>query len=183
MSPEERRDLLAVARAAIEERLGAAGALASALESVARTPALEEARGAFVTLEDEDLRGCIGRIVSSDALVDTVVHCARAAAFEDPRFPPMTADAWPGVRISISVLTPPVDVAGADAVEIGSHGVVFERGHHRSVFLPQVAVEQGWDRTALLENLARKAGLPREGWRGGRLSVFETESFGEPGLV
>lgn len=175
----ERRALLALARAAIEQRLYGGDRLDRARAALPPSPALDAARGAFVTLEDADLRGCIGHLEGDRALRETVERCAVASAFEDPRFAPMTPESWPGVAVSISVLTPAEPIDGPAAIEIGRHGVVLEKGSRRAVFLPQVAPEQGWGVADLLAHLARKAGLPADGWRGGRLFVFEAEVFGE----
>jgi AMMECR1 domain-containing protein len=79
----------------------------------------------------------------------------------------------------VSVLGPITPVPSAEAIVVGLHGVCLVQGAFRSVFLPEVAPEQGWDLTALLENLARKAGLRRGDWDQASLAVFETESFGE----
>ena len=54
-----------------------------------------------------------------------------------------------------------------------------EHGTSSAVFLPQVASEQGWELTELLENLAIKAGLSRDGWRDARPEIFQAEVFGE----
>lgn len=179
LSPAERSGLLALARTAIEHRLFGGDALERARAALPASPAVEAPRGVFVTLEDSDLRGCIGHLEADRPLRENVERCAVASAFDDPRFAPMTAAGWPGVAVSISALTPAVPVDGPEAIEIGRHGVVLEKAARRSVFLPQVAPEQGWGTTELLEHLARKAGLPSDGWRGGRLWVFEAEVFGE----
>jgi AmmeMemoRadiSam system protein A len=126
------------------------------------------------------LRGCIGYMGSREPLYRSVIDVARKSALEDPRFSPLAADELPGVRIEISALTPMRPVAGPEAIVVGRHGVQLVQGARRAVFLPQVAPEHGWDRAALLEHLARKAGLPADGWRGGQFSVFEAEVFGEP---
>jgi AmmeMemoRadiSam system protein A len=126
------------------------------------------------------LRGCIGTIEAEGPLDRAVARYARLAAFEDPRFPPLCATEWPRVSLSISVLAPSRTIESPQRIEPGRHGVILEREGRRALFLPQVALEQGWDRTTLLENLARKAGLSPGAWRGSVLSVFEAESFGEP---
>ena len=66
-----------------------------------------------------------------------------------------------------------------DVIEPGRDGVLLEKGPRKAVFLPQVATEQGWGRRELLEHLALKAGLPRDGWRDASFSVFRAEVFGE----
>jgi AmmeMemoRadiSam system protein A len=115
-----------------------------------------------------------------EPLYRNVIDLAKKSAFEDPRFSPLTADEFPGLRLEISALTPMRAVAGHEEIVIGRHGVQLEKGAQRAVFLPQVAPEQGWSLETLLEQLARKAGLPVDGWHGAKLSVFEAEVFGEP---
>jgi AmmeMemoRadiSam system protein A len=175
----EREALLALARAAIEQRLFGGDLLEPARRALPSTSALDAPRGVFVTLKTSDLRGCIGHLENDRPLREAVERCAVASAFEDPRFDPLSPGEWPRIRLSISALTVPVAIDGPGQVEIGRHGVVLEKGSRRAVFLPQVAPEQGWDVATLLGQLARKAGLPPDGWRDGRLSVFEAEVFGE----
>jgi AmmeMemoRadiSam system protein A len=175
----EREALLSLAKAAIEQRLFGGDVLERARRAMPPSAALEAPRGVFVTLKTSDLRGCIGHLEGNRPLRENVERCAVASAFDDPRFDPLDAAEWSRVRLSISALTVPFRVEGSEAIEIGRHGVVLEKGGRRAVFLPQVAREQGWDVPTLLAQLARKAGLPPDGWRDARLSVFEAEVFGE----
>jgi AmmeMemoRadiSam system protein A len=131
---------------------------------------LEKPCGAFVTLRSRsgpyaDLRGCIGRMVASEPLVETVRAMAGAAAFEDPRFPAVTAEEYPELVFEITALSPMRRIDEASEIEVGRHGVYMTKGWHSAVFLPQVAVEQGWDRDTMLEHLCAKAGLGRDAWR------------------
>ena len=78
------------------------------------------------------------------------------------------------------MLSPARPVAGPQAIEVGVHGVILEKGSHRALFLPQVATEQGWDRRTMLDHLAQKAGLPADGWRrGASFEVFTAQVFEE----
>jgi AmmeMemoRadiSam system protein A len=154
----------------------------AAMAAVAGTPlkgALAEPRGAFVTLHREGaLRGCIGVIASDRPLARTVVESGRSAAVGDPRFEPVTPDELPFLDLEISVLSPLRDVAGPEAIELGRHGILMSCAGREAVFLPQVATEQGWDLETTLDQLARKAGLPLDGWRrDARFRVFEAEVF------
>jgi AmmeMemoRadiSam system protein A len=186
LSPDEQASLLRLARAALRQKLHADGALDRELERTELTPALREPRGAFVSLKQptqkgpEKLRGCIGSMASRQPLHRTVVDLANRSAFEDPRFAPMVADELPGVRIEISALTPMRAVAGHEEIVLGRHGVELEKGTARAVFLPQVAVEHGWTLETLLKQLALKAGLAADGWRGAKFRVFKAQVFGEP---
>jgi len=138
-----------------------------------------------VTLETPDpggtlqLRGCIGsteaRVPAHEAAVDSALD----AAFDDPRFQPLTPEEYPDLVLSVSVLTPITPVPGAESIDPGRDGVVLEARGRRALFLPEVAAEQGWNRIELLEHLCQKAGLPRNAWKGAQLSTFQSECFGE----
>lgn len=144
--------------------------------------AFETKAGAFVSLhEGGKLRGCIGRMVADRALADTVASMAQAAAFEDPRFPPLRQGELASIELEITVLSPMEKLLNVAEIEIGRHGLYLVKGWRSGVFLPQVPVEQGWDRAAYLENLCYKAGLGSEAWRApdAELFVFEGLILGE----
>jgi len=143
----------------------------------------KEKRGAFVTLRDnEQLRGCIGIFEGRENLAETIKEMAMAAAFDDSRFPPLTADELEKIKIEISVLSPMQRVASADEIELGKHGVYVSRDWQNGVYLPQVAEETGWGKEKFLDSLCEeKAGLPKNCWRDGtaELSVFTAQVFKE----
>ena len=121
--------------------------------------------GAFVTLKKKGaLRGCIGHIVGHYPLAETISRMAVAAAFQDPRFPPVTRAEWPTIDMEISVMTPLKEITDTAAIEVGRHGIYIQKGDRSGLLLPQVATEYGWDRLTFLEQTCRKAGL-----RSGRL--------------
>lgn len=140
---------------------------------------LMDHRGAFVTLTRRNqLRGCIGYIEGIKPLVDAVMDNARSAALNDPRFMAVTPAELPGLDLEISALTPLRDVAGHQNIQIGRHGILLNKNGRRSVFLPQVAPEQGWDLPTTLTQLALKAGLAADAWRQDtQFQVFEAEVF------
>jgi hypothetical protein len=189
LTASEKRSLLVLARAAIGEHLFKDGRLEEVLEPLERTPGIESRNGVFVTLKspadapgapnEPVLRGCIGTMESTLPLYLEVVETAPKAAFQDPRFAPLGTDELDGVAISLSVLTPMKRLSDWRAIEIGRDGVQLVRGPFRSVFLPQVAQEQGWDRRRLLSQLSLKAGMDPDGWRSGELFAFQADSFGE----
>jgi hypothetical protein len=187
LAATEKTTLLDLAWASIRNAILRDGSLSRAIATADLTPALKETRGAFVTLEEPAegasrpfaLRGCIGTLLPHEALYESVIHNAVEAALCDPRFDPVGVGELSRLRLSISALTPIRPVKGPDAVILGRDGVVLEKGAHRAVFLPQVAPEQGWGIRETLEHLALKAGLPRDGWKGAQLSVFEAEVFGK----
>lgn len=142
--------------------------------------ALWRTLGAFVTLHiGKALRGCIGNIVGREPLHATVWRMAQAAAFADPRFPALTLAEWPGIALDISVLDELSPCPNPEAVEVGRHGLVLLYAGRSGVFLPQVPVEQGWDRLAYLDNLCFKAGVPPGSWKlpGAQLFWYEAVVF------
>ena len=146
-------------------------------------PRLGAHHGAFVTLTDREgeLRGCIGHLAEDRPLGEVVGAMAIQAAVGDRRFSPVTASELAALHLEISVLTPLRAVRGPDAIAVGRDGVVIRKDGRQAVFLPQVAVEQGWDRDTLLGQLCRKAGLARDAWQqpGREFLTFQAQVFGE----
>jgi len=187
ISADEGARIVALARASLESYLLHDGSIAEWYASP-HDPAVSTAlAGAFVTLNHRGLkpgdpgrlRACMGVIEAEQPLEDAVVQAAVWAA-RDPRFPWLQADELEGLEVEVSVLSPARPVPGPESVVVGTHGVILEKGGHRALFLPQVAVEQGWDRETMLDHLARKAGLPDNGWRTGTdFEVFTAQVFGE----
>lgn len=177
LSAEEQAMALQLARDAIAADLAKQG-LSSPAEL---PPGLRRLGACFVTLTlDGQLRGCIGEMEATDSLADCIVRNARAAAFEDWRFQPLTAEEFARATLEVSVLSPLQRVSGPDQIIIGTHGVLIEKGRRSAVFLPQVATECGWDRRTTLEHLCRKAGLPADAWqRGCTFKVFTAQVFEE----
>ena len=137
--------------------------------------------GAFVTLRQSngELRGCMGRVATSEPLFQTVADCTVDAASRDPRFSPVRPEELPALLIEISVLSELAEARPED-VEVGRHGVLISMGLRRGVLLPQVAAEWGWDRERFLDETCLKSGLPADAWRhGARVQVFTAEVFGE----
>jgi AmmeMemoRadiSam system protein A len=134
-----------------------------------------------VTLKkDGRLRGCIGHMAEDSPLGRTVGMVALQSAFQDRRFSPLQPGELEQVDIEISVLTPYRPVSGPDAIVLGRDGVVLRKRGRSAVFLPQVAVEQGWTREQMLDQLCLKAGLARGDWRqGAELLTFRAEVFAE----
>ncbi|MBN2171676.1 MAG: AmmeMemoRadiSam system protein B [Candidatus Krumholzibacteriota bacterium] len=179
LGADERRWLLGFARSCIRRYLETGTApLPRSLP-----PCLAAGRGVFVTLEDHGrLRGCIGYMAEDLPVAQSVGRAALQAAFEDRRFPPVTADELDGLTISISLLTPMRPVDGPGDIVLGRDGIVLEKGGRRAVYLPQVAPEQGWTLEETLSHLAEKAGLDADAWRrGARFQTFQAEVFGESG--
>lgn len=185
LTAEEKQILLRLAREAIQEALGDAPVSPLALETL--PPRLQAKGAAFVTLTlDGQLRGCIGSLHAHRPLAEDVQRHAVDAAFDDPRFPPLTDLEFPHLRIEISVLSEPQPLHYTDPQDLlrklrpGIDGVVLERGWNRATFLPQVW-EQLPDPATFLGHLCQKAGLPTNAWQWPdvRISVYQVEKFME----
>jgi AmmeMemoRadiSam system protein A len=147
-------------------------------------PALQLDQGAFVTLKKKgDLRGCIGHMAEDMPLCQVVGFCALQSAFNDRRFSPVELSELRDIDIEISVLTPYRRVGGYDAIRIGRDGVLMEKSGRSAVFLPSVAVEQGWNREEMLSHLSAKAGLSSDAWKKDAVFyTFQAVAFSESEL-
>lgn len=126
-----------------------------------------------------ELRGCVGYVLPVSPVYIAVAETARAAAFDDTRFYPVTMDEARHLEIELSILSPPQPIA-PESVEIGRHGLLVGMGGRRGLLLPQVAVEHHWDRITLLQQTCRKAGLPMDAWeKGATIEAFTAEVFGD----
>lgn len=135
--------------------------------------------GAFVSLHKFGrLRGCIGHFGEDYPLHEIVAKMAYAAAFEDPRFMPVTSDELADIDIEISVLTPMRRIQSIDEFQLHRHGIYIKKGFHSGTFLPQVADEVNWTKEEFLGHCAQdKAGIGWDGWRDAELYVYEAIVF------
>ena len=135
--------------------------------------------GAFVSLHKHGhLRGCIGHFGEDYPLHEIVAEMARAAAFEDPRFMPVTRDELDDIDIEISVLTPMRRIQSLDEFELHRHGIYIKKGYRSGTFLPQVADEVNWTKEEFVGHCSQdKAGLGWDGWRDAELYVYEAIVF------
>ncbi len=130
-------------------------------------------------LQEKELRGCVGYVLPSCPLYRAVAETARAAAFDDNRFPPVTIEEALALEIELSILSPARPIQ-ADEIEVGRHGLLISGHGRRGLLLPQVPVEHEWDRLTFLEQTCRKAGLPLDAWKqGATIEAFTAEVFGE----
>ena len=134
--------------------------------------------GVFVTITKQgSLRGCIGCITSTDPLQTTIPTYAIQAAINDPRFPALTRSEYEDIELGLSILTPPTPISSPSDIIIGQHGIIFNYQGSRSLFLPEVAPEQGWDLEATLSQLANKAGMNASVCIEAQYEVFESIKF------
>lgn len=178
LTEEEKAVLLRIARDTLTQYV--TDGTKPALDDYPLTPRLKEHAGAFVTLHQNGrLRGCIGFIEGIAPLAVTVQENACNAATRDTRFPQVKPEELDAIDIEISVMSPLRPIDSPEDVIVGTHGVVLVHGRHQGVFLPQVPVEQGWDRRTYLQQLALKAGLPPNAYRHAHLKVFSADIFAE----
>ncbi len=153
---------------------------------------LEKPFGAFVTLStfpDGMLRGCIGYPEPILPLYQAVIRAAVAAAFEDPRFPPLSEDELSSITIEVSILTPPERIDNKvisreslpRVIKVGEHGIIVKRGFYSGLLLPQVATEYSWNSAEFLSQTCLKAGLWKDCWlhEGTEVYIFSAEIFSE----
>jgi AmmeMemoRadiSam system protein B/AmmeMemoRadiSam system protein A len=175
LSSDEKKELLKLARSAVESwvRTG------QVPDYQTQDQNLLAPRGAFVTLKERgELRGCIGFIEPVFPLARAVLQAAVYAASEDPRFSAVEAHELGSLEYEISVLTPLRRIQDPKEVRVGAHGLVIARGGQRGLLLPQVPVEEGWDRETFLRQACYKAGLPEDAWKtGAEIYVFEAIVF------
>jgi AmmeMemoRadiSam system protein A len=193
LSLEQRQTLLRIAHEAILSFLERRPFPAAPLSTT-----ISEPRGVFTTLylrhdhlpadhlpsdlhrdRHRRLRGCVGYAMPVAPLYRAVAETARAAAFEDSRFLPVTLEEASRLQVSLSVLSPLFPIH-PEAVEVGSHGLLISDGARRGLLLPQVPVENVWGRETFLEQTCRKAGLPPDAWRkDATIEAFTAEVFSD----
>ena len=172
----EKKSLIDIAKTAIEGRFTGKNISEPHIES----EVLKKKSGAFVTLKKHGhLRGCIGHIEARKPLYRTVAEMAAAAAFNDPRFPPLKPDELTHLSLEISVLSPLKEIKDIKEVEVGIHGLYITNGYNSGLLLPQVATEYKWDSLTFLEETCYKAGLHPDAWKDKdtRIYIFSAEVF------
>ncbi len=175
LSREQRTALLDLARRAIRDRVTGHRTGSFLTPDVT----LQVPAGVFVTItRDGDLRGCIGYVDPIKPLAEAVAYCAASAATADPRFPPVTRDDLPHLRVEVSVLSPLQTIVDPEAVRVGTHGLFISQAGRHGLLLPQVATGFGWDRETFLRQTCLKAGLPGDAWkRGAAIQSFTVDHF------
>jgi hypothetical protein len=171
LTSKEKSELLALARKSVESAVVQRKAYAP---EPSTSEALNLENGAFVTLTKMGaLRGCIGYTSAVKPLYLTVRDTATFAALRDPRFPPVTAAELPLLDYEISVLSPLRRVIDTEQIKVGEHGLLMKNGSSEGLLLPQVPVEQGWNRQKFLEETCRKAGMNSNCWKEEDTDIFQ----------
>jgi AmmeMemoRadiSam system protein B/AmmeMemoRadiSam system protein A len=179
----EQQILLRIARNTVSSHLATGEVPAVDLEQYDLTPRLTTPGAAFVTLRNgTELRGCIGHITAVRPLFMSVAENAYWAS-QDPRFQsnPVTFDELQQLEIEISVLTPMRRLLDPKKVRVGRDGLLIARDQDRGVLLPNVPIEQRWDREEFLAGASVKAGLPAHAWKDPQTEIyrFSAQIFGE----
>ncbi|MCK5072004.1 MAG: AmmeMemoRadiSam system protein B [Bacteriovoracaceae bacterium] len=180
-SEQEKKDLLKLSRTVLEKFVREGKKVGESDAKITVTDSMNEIAGGFVTLHKKgQLRGCIGEIMPSRSVLSVVKERTISAAVHDSRFAPVKPDELDDIDIEISILTPPKQVDSYNDIVVGKHGILLSKNGRASVFLPQVAPEQGWDLATTLSHLSMKAGLGVNDWKkGAKFEVFEAIVFGE----
>ena len=175
LTDDEKRMLKDIALTSIKDSLNGK----PIAEHPSLTATLRQKCGAFVSLHKHGrLRGCIGHFGEDVPLHEIVAEMARAAAFEDPRFMPVTADELSDIDIEISVLTPMRRIQSLDEFELHRHGIYIRKGYRSGTYLPQVADEVNWTKEEFVSHCAQdKAGIGWDGWKDAELYVYEAIVF------
>lgn len=175
-SPEQKKELLSLARKAIASRFQ------QQRFTLPTDDAYNAKFGVFVSLHINDqLRGCIGYIKGYKPLAASVVEMAEAAAFRDPRFAPLSTNELARIQIEISVLGELIELAKDEEPVIGRDGLYIVHPYGSGLLLPQVAVEWHWDPTTFLKEVCRKAGLNHDAYLDSKSVIyrFVAEVFSE----
>ena len=170
LTDAEKAELLSVARKSVEYMIQKNEPYAP-LPSASET--LNREYGAFVTLtENGSLRGCIGYTAPIKPLFMTVRDTATLAALRDPRFSPVRASELPKLAYEVSVLSPLRRVTDIEQIKVGRDGLLMKNGDSEGLLLPQVPVEQKWDRLTFLEQTCAKAGMDPNCWKDENTDIF-----------
>ncbi|MFA4849166.1 MAG: TIGR00296 family protein [Methanoregula sp.] len=182
LTAEEGALAIRLARGALEHAVGK-----KPKPGLKLTPVFNAKRGVFVTLTSGgELRGCIGLPYPVMPLGEAIEHAAKAAALEDPRFPPVSNNELTTIDLEVTILTVPVPLL-CEPVErpaniiVGKHGLIVRGMGTSGLLLPQVATEYGWDSTTFLDHTCTKAGLSGKCWtsKNVELMTFEGQIFSE----
>ncbi len=170
---DEKKLLFGIVKNTLEAKLS--GQRDYVVDEASLPETLKKPMGAFVTLKiGGSLRGCIGRFTSSEPLFKVVHESALSAAFDDPRFPPLTKDEFKKTHFEITVLGPMKKIKDINEIILGKHGIYIKKGNNSGTMLPQVATENGWSVEEFLGYTSReKAGLGWDGWKEAEIFIYE----------
>src|SRR4029079_16589297 len=167
---QEGKELVKLARSSVESYVKKRKLFASTSHNSKKS-------GVFVTIyhlnqqnKQKNLRGCIGYVLPSKNIHDSVIDAAINAATQDPRFIALREKELDEVIFEVSILTKPFRIRVEDTnlslnkIIIGRDGLMLESRYGSGLFLPQVPIEQNWNVRQYLTNLCYKAGAPSDAW-------------------
>jgi hypothetical protein len=170
LNGREKNELLALARKSVEYAVREGKPYEP---TASASELLNQERGAFVTLrESGELRGCIGYTSAVKPLYMTVRDTATLAALRDTRFHAVSASELPQLDYEVSVLSPLRRVLDIRQIKVGQHGLLMKNGAYEGLLLPQVPVDEKWDRQKFLEETCAKAGMRSNCWKDENTDIF-----------
>jgi len=177
LSEDDGKELLQLARKTVKKYF-------LMKELVINESIFREKQGVFASIHTKkgELRGCIGYPLPVYPLGEAVQRESVSAAFDDPRFPPLTKNELSKVVFEISVLTKPELIEVEDPkeylkkIKIGKDGLIIEFGLNSGLLLPQVATEHKLAVKKFLEHICYKAGLPTDIWRSGQVKIYKFQA-------
>ncbi len=181
LSEDSKKFLLNLARASIKKFL-TSGEYLDIDESTIPSD-LKFKSGCFVTLKvQNNLRGCIGTFDFSEYIYNNVIKMAVESAVNDPRFARVDLKELDLIECEISVLTPLEPIYDISEIKVGRDGLYIRMGYNSGVLLPQVAIENKWDKETFISYTCMKAGLPadtwkRNSWKGSSFQVYRFEAI------
>jgi hypothetical protein len=157
------------------------------LKSIGKS--FQQKQGVFVTLHtfpNHELRGCIGIPLPVMTLQDAIIESAQSVT-RDPRFPPLTETELDQIVVELTVLTKPEIITVKQPqdyplhIELGRDGLIVEQSFYKGLLLPQVPIEQEWDKEEYLSHTCMKAGLLPDAWfdKNTKISKFQGQIFTE----
>jgi len=138
----------------------------------------------FITLtKNNDLRGCIGSLLSQRPLYQDVIANSINAAFKDHRFKPLDRSEFQDIKIEVSVLTVPKELKYKNEEDLlkklnSNIGLVLTKWNRSATFLPQVW-EDLPNKIDFLEQLSLKAGLTKNDWKSANYKYYKVRKYKE----
>jgi len=181
LNEEEAGRLLTIARTTLENTMKSQKTALFTPPEDQITERMKVQKGMFVTLmEKGELRGCIGHMEGEQPLYQEAAQTVLLSALRDRRFEPVRPEEVKDIEIEISILCPMKAVPSWKEIMLGRDGMVLSKRNRQALFLPQVALEQGWNIEDTLSHLCLKAGLNADDWKSGcAFQTFTAQVFGE----
>lgn len=181
LSSNEKKDLLEFARFCLEDKFGLTQKNSSIEQAFIKKYSMQW--GVFVSLYyNNKLRGCLGKLSSQMPLYKTIQEMSLKAATQDYRFKTVSKNEVPKLLIEISIIGPLQKIKNISQIEIGQHGIYIVKNNMNGTFLPQVAINNNWDREEYLGHCSEsKVGIGWYGWRTADIFIYETIVFKEVG--